>query len=211
MVLRLQGLLLFLVLPLAIYLLVSQPCWPLPALLVGVGLLLSHRFLASPFVRQKLWQRCVWTGAEIAPGCEYRIRARGGEWVFRAFSERERDRAARFFTFCHRYAWLLRIVFLGPLAFYVVMEILRLTGIAGGTSSDVNRMVFLGTIGLACLLVYVACRLVEPIPHHAKEIVSFPFGVHVFALLGISWTLLIFAFTGAWWIATLAVRLTGPW
>jgi len=207
MLLRLQGLVLFLVLPLAIHLQLAQPIEPLAALLIGTGLLLIQPISAAPFVRRNLWRRCVWSGAEIAPGCEYRVLSGGGEWVFRTAGSAQRDQAARFFTFGQRFAWPLRIVFYGPLAYFVVMEVLRLSGFDGGTSAAVNRLVFQGGIGAASLVVFATHGRIEPVPHHAREAVRFPFPVQSVALLGVSWTLLTFAAVGAWWLASAIIRL----
>ena len=205
MALRIQGLLLFLFIPLVLWLFLAQPVHPLAALLLGIALMFAHRLVAAPFVDKHLDKRCVWSGAEIAPGCSYKIESSGKVRSFNAMTDAHRDRAARFFTFAQKFAWPLRVAILGPLAFYLAMELLRLLG-REVTSHELNAAIFQGLIGLTTLTTFVAHRFVEPIPH-MKGPVKFPFPVHNVALLGVFWTLLVFAGVGAWWLYSAAMRL----
>jgi hypothetical protein len=198
MQMRLQGLVLFLFIPLVLWLFVAQPGNDLVALLAGVAIMFGHRFIAAPFVDKFIDRRCVWSGAEIAPGCGYRVTSSGATRTFNSYTDSVRDHTARFFTFAQQFAWPLRIAILGPLAFYLVMEIARAAG-AEVTSRALNLVVFQGLIGLTTLTTFIAYRFVKPIPH-MKGPVTFPFPVHNVALLGIFWTLLVFAGVGAWWV-----------
>lgn len=205
MTMRLQGLALFLFIPLVLWLFLAQPGPDLVALLAGVAIMLAHRFVAAPFVDANLEKRCVWSGQEIAPGCGYKVTSSGKTRTFFSYNDAYRDHAARFFTFAQRYAWPLRIAILAPLAFYLVMEILRAVGVEA-TSHTLNAIVFQGVIGATTLTTFIAYRFVTPIPH-MKGPVTFPFPAHNIALLGIFWTLLVFATVGAWWLYSAAVGL----
>ncbi len=198
MQLRLQGIALFLFIPLVLYLFVAQPGPDLVALIAGVAIMFAHRFVAAPFVDKHIEKRCIWSGQEIAPGCGYKVTSSGVTRTFYSFSDEYRDHAARFFTFAQKYAWPLRIAILGPLAFYLVMELLAAAGVHV-TSHAVDLIVFQGIIGLTTLTTAITYRLVEPIPH-MKGPVNFPFPVHNIALLGIFWTLVVFGTVGIWWI-----------
>lgn len=197
MALRLQGLALFLFIPAVLYLFLAQPGgWV--GLVVGVVLMLGHRLVAVPFVLRNIERRCVWSGAEIAPGCVYKVEASGRTWDFHHYNEARRDKAARFFTFAQKLYWPLRIAILAPLAFFLVMELLRHFGMEV-TDATTNNLVFRGVIGATTLTTFIAHRFVAPIPH-MKGPVKFPLPVHNLALLGIFWTLLVFAGVGAWWV-----------
>lgn len=200
MLMRLQGLALFLFIPLVLWLLLAQPGPDLVALLLGVAIMFAHRFLAAPFVDKYLDRRCIWSGEEIAPGCGYKITSSGVTRTFNSYNDVVRDQTARFFTFAQKFAWPLRIAILAPLSFYLVMEILRAAGV-NATSHTVNLIVFQGLVGLTTLTTFIAYRFVKPIPH-MKGPVLFPFPAHNVALLGIFWTLLVFGTVGAWWIWT---------
>lgn len=201
--LRLEGLLLFSFIPAVLYLFLRQPVHELAALGLGVAIMFGHRLLAVPFMERNLLKRCIWSGAEIAPGCGYRVTSGGVERTFNSYIDPYRDHAARFFTFAQKYALPLRVLILGTLAYYLLAEILRALGVLP-ISHATNAAIFQGVIGLTMVLVFLLHRFVEPIPHN-KGPVQFPFPVHNVFLLGIRWTLLVFAGVGAWFTVN-AVR-----
>jgi hypothetical protein len=199
MVLRLQGVVLFLFIPLVLWLMLAQPVHPLGALLTAVALMFAHRFIAVPYMEKNLEYRCLWCGQEIAPGCRYRVVSSGVERAFNFYIDGMRDKAARFLTYAQKFALPLRVLILGTLAYYVIAEILRLAGVSAMPSHETNSLVFRGIIGLTTLTTFIAYRFVEGIPH-MKGPVKFPFPIHNLFLLGIFWTLLIFGAVGAWWV-----------
>lgn len=204
MALRLQGLALFLFIPLVLFLFLNQP-FGVAGLIAGIIIMLGHRFIAGPWVERTLGVRCIWSGAEIAPGCVYKIDASGKIWPFNSYSEALRDRGGRFFTFAQKFYWPLRVAILGPVVFFLVMELLRHFGMEV-TSFHTNSMVFRGVIGLTTLTTFIAYRFIEPIPH-MKGPVKFPFPAHNLALLGVRWTLVVFGVVGAVWVYRVAMEL----
>lgn len=204
MALRLQGLALFLFIPLVLFLFLKQP-YGVVGLIAGIVIMLGHRFVAAPFIEKNIGIRCIWSGAEIAPGCVYKIDASGKSWPFNSYSEALRDKVATFFTFTQKLFWPLRIAILGPVIFFVVMELLRHFGMEV-TSATTNNLVFRGVIGFTTLATFIAYRFVEPIPH-MKGPVKFPLPVHNLGLLGVFWTLLVFGAVGAWWVYDVAMAL----
>jgi hypothetical protein len=197
--LRFHGLLLFLLLPLATWLLFAEPVHALGALACGVALLIALRFAALAHLKRNVLLRCAWSGSEIAPGCGYRVTSAGAEHMLNFETDQKREAAARLFTFTQKFAWPLRIAVAGPALYYVAAETLRLLGVAGVPGHAVNAAVAAGLLGLAAIVTFVAHRFVEPIPH-MKGPVLFPFPVQVPFLLGVQWTLLVFALAGAWGI-----------
>lgn len=207
MLLRFKGLLLFLVVPVAFWLLLAQPVDARVAVVAGAILLAGLRFVAIPFVRDTHGRRCIWTGAEIAPGCGYRVVTGGREWTFHSYNDPMRDHAARFFTFAQKFAWPLRLAFFGPIAFYVVAELLRAFGLGAAPSHRTNVLVLEGVLAVAALGTVFGPRFVTPIPHHAKDAVHFPFGIHTVALLGIRWTRAVLLVVGVVWLVDVARTL----
>ncbi len=195
--LRFEGLLLFLVVPAALYLLLAQPVHPLGSIVVAVLLLFGHRFLADPFIDRTIDRRCLWTGAEIAPGCGYRVVSGGTERVFHCYTDQKRESAAKFLTFTQRFAWPLRAIVFGSIGYYVGAEVARTLDVPNAVPHDVNVIILEGVLGLTALATVVAYRFVKPIPHHAPAPVRFPFAVHHVALLGIFWTLVAYGIAGA--------------
>ena len=199
MALRLQGFALFLFIPAVLALFLLQPVHAAGALVLGLVLMVVHRFLAMKHLQQNIDKRCLWCGAEIAPGCKYRVVSSGVERSFNFYVDAMRDSGAKFLTYAQTYALPLRIAILGTLAYYLVAEFLRIAGVAAVPSHETNSLIFRGVIGLTTLTTFIAYRFVEGIPH-MKGPVKFPFPIQNLFLMGIFWTLLVFAGVGAWWV-----------
>lgn len=197
MPLRLKGILLFLPLPIGLYLLLAQPGNALVAVIVGAVMVAVHGHLTARPVDADIDRRCVWSGREIAPGCGYRVTIAGTTRVFNSYNDVFRDRAARYFTFAQRMFWPLRVAVIAPLAFFVVMEVARHSG---GTITDAvfNQRVLCIGIAAVALFILIGQRFVEPVPHN-KGPVRYPFQPPGVAFLGIFWTLTLAALFGAWW------------
>jgi len=204
--LRFQGLLLFLLIPLAIYLLIAQPLWPLASLIAGAVLLVVVRFAALPHLTRHKQTRCAWSGAEIAPGCIYKVISSGVEHTLHFESDKKRERAAHLLTFAQKYAWPLRVLLIGPMVYYVVIEVLRMAGVEGIPSHQTNVACATGAFGIVILVTSIAHRFIEPIPH-MKSPVTVPFAVQVAFLLGMCWTLVAFTLAGLIGVAAAARTL----
>ena len=63
--LRLKGILLFLFIPIVLILYLVFPLGVLPSVILGIVLMLGHRFIARPFMFRNLEKRCVWNGSPI--------------------------------------------------------------------------------------------------------------------------------------------------
>ncbi len=205
--LRLHGILLFLCIPLVLWLFLAQPWHPLLALGAGVLIMLGHRFVARPFLEENVLRRSAWTGAEIPPdsGSTYRVIASGREWPLRFANDAERERAARFFTLAHQALIPLRFAILAPLLFFLVMETLRNAG-AIDRFAAVDNWIFRGMIGATTLTIALGYRFVEALPPERGP-VKFPFPIHNIFLLGGRWTLVIFGGVGAWWVTSVGLAV----
>jgi hypothetical protein len=63
---RLTGVLLFLPVPLVLFLFTRTPLGALPSLAIGIALMLTHRLYARPWALARAHRRCLWCGADIA-------------------------------------------------------------------------------------------------------------------------------------------------
>src|SRR5262245_6996102 len=122
--LRMKGLLLFLFIPLVLYLFLTQPVNPLVALLAGVAIMFLHRMAAGPSLAKTLDRRCAWCGAGGAPGCAFKLNAGGADRALMFCNEKHRQGAARFFAFARRFGRELKSAIYAPLAFYLAMELI---------------------------------------------------------------------------------------
>jgi hypothetical protein len=63
---RLAGVLLFLPVPLVLFLFTRTPLGALPSLGIGIALMVTHRLYARPWALARAHRRCLWCGADIA-------------------------------------------------------------------------------------------------------------------------------------------------
>lgn len=194
---QILGLLLFLFIPVVLFLFVVHPeplGWSLAG---GAALMLGHRFLARPYMGRAAQRRCLWTGGALG-GYETEAVKLGtlGEPVnARVRSPHARD-LRRFFTFAYRRRLPLRVgiflpllVLLGTLA---TAAFGQASDAAVATATDVFRLVIGLTVNFAA---WGWLTVREP-----EAEIRIPFPVHNFFLLGVRALLWIFRLVGVWWI-----------
>jgi len=189
----LTGVLLFLFIPLVLFLYVRHPEPVGLSLAAGVVLMIGHRFLARPYMARVLPVKCVWCNRVPARGdATLELRSGGGVIHARCCPE-HRQPAAKFFTFLQAWRWPLRLGIFLPLLFLLV----ALAASTAGQPAPVDlatawfKLVVGVTVNVAALG-YLASR------EHAP--VSVPFPVHNFFLLGVRNLLWVFRLVGLWWI-----------
>jgi hypothetical protein len=187
------GVVLFLFIPLVLFLFVRHPEPVGLSLGAGVALIVVHRFLARPYMEQVLAVKCLWCN-RVPPRepVELELRA-GGRALAARCCAAHRAPAARFFSFVQTWRWPLRLGIFLPLLFL-------LTALAASAArqpapvsfaTDWFKLVVGVTVNLAALG-YFAAR------EHAPLEVPFP--IHNFFLLGVRNLLWIFRLVGLWWI-----------
>jgi hypothetical protein len=205
------GALLFLFIPLVLYLFVAHPAPVGASLAAGVALMLGHRFLARPYMRRALAGKCLWCNRALAPPAAggapaetLALRAGGGEWTAR-FCPGHRAPAARFLAFLERAAWPLRLGIFLPLL--LLLAVLAATALGRrppwvdlATATDLFRLL-VGVAVNAAAWGYLAAG--------ARTPARVPFPLHNFTLLGIRTLLWIFRLVGAWWIVLALAHLAG--
>ena len=186
------GVLLFLFIPLVLFLFVQHP-EPVGASLVGgIVLMLGHRFLARPYMRRALPVKCVWCNGVPGEAAPLDLRS-GGDVLHARCCPRHREPAARFFSFLYAWRWPLRLGIFVPLLFLLA----ALAASAAGQPAPVSlatawfKLVIGVTVNVAALG-YLFARETSPL------IVPFP--AHNFFLLGVRTLLWIFRLVGLWWI-----------
>ena len=187
------GVLLFLFIPLVLFLFVRHPEPVGLSLGAGVALIVVHRFLARPYMERALAVKCLWCN-RVPPrepvGLELQS---GGRTLAAHCCAAHRAPAAKFFSFVHTWRWPLRLGIFLPLLFLLT----ALAAAAAGQPAPVSfatdwfRLVVGVTVNVAALG-YLAVR------EHAPLEVPFP--VHNFFLLGVRNLLWIFRIVGLWWI-----------
>lgn len=197
------GLLLFLPIPLVLYLFVAQPRPLDRSLILGVVIMVAHRFVARPFMRRVARRRSLWTGlpALSRDGCvEIHL---GREILSAAVSPRHRDATLRFYTFLHRWRWLIRLGIFVPLLLLLACLGLAATGRATplGTVTAFFQLAVGATVAATSVLWRFGPAGHEPIRPAVP--------IHTFFLLGTVPLLWIFRIVGVWWIWTGLSYLAG--
>ncbi len=191
------GVLLFLFIPVVLFLFVRHPepiGWSLG---IGVGLMLGHRFIARPYMVWVASRKCLWSNQVLArgEGVALEIHHRGGVQNARC-RERYRWHLERFFTFAYRYRWVLAPGIFAPLLLLLGSLAWAATGRQPPLCLDTVRAVFQLTIGLTVNFAAWGYLTVG----RAHDPLRIPFPVHNFFLLGVSNLLWVLRIVGIFWI-----------
>jgi hypothetical protein len=188
------GILLFLFIPVVLYLFVQHPEPVGLSLAGGVLLMVGHRFLARPYMERVLPVKCVWCN-RVPPASPETLELRaGGDRVLQArCCAAHRKPAAKFFSLLHAWRWPLRLGIFLPLLYLLFALGMFAAGRPAPITSATNwfKLIVGITVNVAAFG-YLAARERSPL--------AVPFPVHNFFLLGVRNLLWIFRLVGIWWI-----------
>lgn len=204
---RLAGVLVFLPVPLVLFLFTRAPLGIGPSLLLGVAVMLTHRIYARPLALARADRRCLWCGRGVAAGAPaLTVEEPTDTTRWRTCAGAHEERVRRFLGRAGRHALSLRIGILLPLAVF-----LALAGLAAAhypwplTFADaVNG--FRLAIGSTVLPLALATGLEEkgrPVP---ADPLKSPFPVHIQALIGTFAVLWLFRIVGTAWVLVAAAH-----
>jgi hypothetical protein len=206
-----QGVLLFLFIPLVLFLLIRQPAGPGWSVAIGLAIMFGHRFLAVPWMAKFADVRCLWCG-RVGAGRTLPVVASGREWRMTACSESHATLVGRFLGFVFRFRALIGLGIFAPLAWLILAS---LAGAAGwallpqATNARIFRLVVAATVVSASIAPFVppppvGLRRGKPAPALPLRC---PFPLHNLFLLGIRNVLWVFRIVGAWWLIDGVLRL----
>jgi hypothetical protein len=188
------GVLLFLFIPVVLFLFARHPEPEGLSLAAGLVLMIGHRLLARPYMERVLPVKCVWCN-RVPPAAPEALELQtGGSRVVNArCCAVHRQPAAKFFSFLHAWRWPLRLGIFVPLLILLVVLAASAAGRAVPINAATNWFkIIVGVTVNVAAFGYLAFR--ERVP------LSVPFPVHNFFLLGIRNLLWIFRLVGIWWI-----------
>jgi hypothetical protein len=205
---RLPGLLLFLPVPLVLWMFTRAPLGPRLSIALGVAVMLSHRIYARPFSLARAGRRCLWCGTAATGGAELEVLEPLGATRWRACGEAHGDRIRRLFAWADGHATALRVGILGTLALFLPAALLADRGRLGPLSyADAVAFFQLGVATSVLPLGWLALAR----PAAAREPLRSPFPVHIQALIG-TWSVLwLFRIVGAVWLALAVVHVWRRW
>jgi hypothetical protein len=194
---RLSGFLLFLPVPIVLFLFTRAPLGIAWSLGLGVALMLSHRAYARPFALARASRRCLWCGRAVADGPAFDVEEPLGTTRWRACGAPHAERARQFLEWAGAHRPFLLTGILGTLAAFLLAAAAMATGLADARRYPDAVNAFRLAIALTVLpLGLLATRGTAP----ADAALRPPFPVHIQALIGtwaVSW---LFRFVGVAWL-----------
>jgi hypothetical protein len=192
---KLLGVLLFLFIPIVLVLFVGHPEPVGVSLLVGVVLMVGHRFLARPYFERVRTTKCIWCNRVLAdPAAADAVEVVAGTRAVRFTAcPGHAPPARRFFAWLDRQRLPLRLGIGVPL----VALLAALAAVAAGRElplaavTDAFRLVVGVTVHAAALGAVLGSAAAP-----ARAV----FPLHNFSLLGVRNLLWIFRLVGLWWI-----------
>jgi hypothetical protein len=187
------GVLLFLFIPVVLFLFVRHPEPIGASLIAGVVLMVGHRLLARPYMERVLPVKCVWCNrVPPAEGAEtldlHSIQAR--------CCPAHRLPAAKFFAFLDSWRWVLRAgIFIPLLLLLVILAVLAVGAFDLEPPVEEATAFFKLAVGITVNLAALGYFFVQ-----GRSPVAVPFPVHNFFLLGVRNLLWVFRLVGIWWI-----------
>jgi hypothetical protein len=210
--LQLQGIGLFVFIPLVLYLLVRHPAPILASAAVALVVMFAHRLVAQPYAARVLPFKCIWCNRVLPPALDSSSRtidlAAGGQVLpVRVCAEHHRP-ASRFF----RFLWAGR----RPFSVGIFVPLLALVAALGAAAAGralgalpLATALFQLTVGLTVNVValgpWLGDRVGNPSP------IPVPFPLHNFYLLGVRALLWLFRVIGIWWILLVCLQPFPSW
>lgn len=188
------GVLLFLFIPLVLFLYVRHPEPVWASLAAGVALMVGHRRLARPYMERVLPVKCAWCNRVLPENVGETLELRAGGRELRArCCAGHREPAARFFAFLESWRWPLRLGIFVPLL--LLLAALAATALGRPVPLADATALFQLVVGLTVNVAALG-SLWTP----ARSPAAVPFPVHNFFLLGVRNLLWVFRLVGIWWI-----------
>jgi hypothetical protein len=196
-----MGVLLFLFIPLVLFLYVRHPSPVWRSLVAGVVLMVGHRRLGRGYMERALPWKCVWCNRVLpradasgkAPGTDLLELDAGAHVLSARCCAAHRDPAARFFTFLDIWRWPLRLGIFVPLL--LLLAALAATALGRAVPLAEATALFQLAVGLTVNTAALGYLFLRP-----RATPAVPFPVHNFFLLGVRTLLWIFRLVGIWWI-----------
>lgn len=188
---------LFLFIPLVLVLYLRMPLGLAPSILIGIVVMLAHRFVARPFMERYLSRRCFWCGRVFSGGgFDAGFVSRGEAVAARGCRASHAANLVSFARVVGASRPLLVVMILVPVAVYLVNALAAIGGV-WSIPLDAARWGFKIPIAAAV----VGLSFAWPFGARMTRSAAIDFPAHNLFLLGVRGTLWVFRLVGIWWLA----------
>ncbi len=214
---RLAGILLFLPVPLVLWLFTRMPFGVVPSLAAGILLMGTHRLYARPFALRRAPQRCLWCGGSVAGTAEpaFLVEEPGARTGWRACRAAHFGSVRAVLGWAHRRKHVLRIGILGAVAVFLASALLAEFHVLGPIVPQDASAFFRAVVALLVLpLGWLGPRAGPSVgpsvgPSPKNEPLRAPFPVHIQALVGTVIVIWLFRLVGILWLVQAAAYAVG--
>ncbi len=194
---RLLGVLLFLPVPVVLFLFTRLPLGVGISLTLGGVLVLTHRLYARPFALARARRRCLYCGASCSDGRPIALAEPLGTTLWSACTDAHARTLGHVFGWAERNGRLLLAGILGTLAVFLIATPLAARGWLGPlTPADTVAFFRLGVAATVLPLGWLSASR-GPLATEPKV----PFPAHIQALIGTASVLWLFRLIGLLWLA----------
>jgi hypothetical protein len=195
------GALLFLPVPLVLFLFTRAPLGVLASLGLGFVLMLTHRLYARPWALARSAGRCLWCGAKVetAPplGAELAIEEPAGRTAWRACREEHARPVRAVLAWAAARRGFLNLGILGTLVVFLAWATASGLGWLGHMAFD-DAVAFF-RLGIALTVLPLGWLAVRALPAPVEALRA-PFPLHAPALIGLCAALWLFRLVGLLWL-----------
>lgn len=205
---RLFGVLLFLPVPVVLWLFTRAPLGVPGSIGLGVVVMATHRLYARPWALRRAPRRCLWCGGASGDGPEVEVEEPSGRTAWRACGEGHALLAGHALDTAHRWRLALRLGILGALGLFLPAALLAEAGKLGTATFPDASALFRLAVASTVLPYSVAAGLgARPAAGAGPHAVPFP--LHLQALIGTRSVLWLFRVVGAVWLVQGLAHLAG--
>jgi hypothetical protein len=207
---RLAGLLLFLPVPVVLWLFTRQPLGPWGSLGAGALLVLTHRLYARPFALSRAARRCLWCGGPAGDGPGVDVHEPLGRTSWRACGAPHAGALLQTLGWATDRSWLLALGILGTLALFFLGAVAAALGRPAWL--EPGDPVALFRLGVALTVLpfgwLAPASVARGVPPEGRPAGRLPFPVHIQALLGTLWVVWLFRLVGLWWLVAALLHIS---